>query len=49
MGHILITGPGRSGTTFLVQLLNRAGAKRYHFLGATPDPAGMRYGLYPIC
>jgi hypothetical protein len=25
MGHILITGPGRSGTTFLVQLLTRLG------------------------
>ena len=25
MGHILITGPGRTGTTFLVQLLTRLG------------------------
>ena len=48
MGHILITGPGRSGTSFLVQLLTRmnydTGFEPYHEPFHESIRAGCEYG-----
>jgi hypothetical protein len=44
MGKIIITGPGRSGTTFLVQLLTRLGFDTGFTSGAEPYAEMLRAG-----